>query len=141
MELTKGGLRVKKQAPARADVSPLDRAFVASVLRSGVDLTDAEITRRVDERVTSEVSAIQQRADNRHMAEIERHKARADACEKWRKEFESLYGVGPNVARPAAEMAARLRLASMMDRGGLSRIASDARHLADQIDKICSTHG
>ena len=48
-----GGLRIKKQAPARSNPSPLDKPFAASLLRAGRDLTEEAIQARVNERSES----------------------------------------------------------------------------------------
>lgn len=72
MELTKSGLRVKKQAPARSDPTPLDRGFAASLLRSGEDLTQAEIDSRVDEAVEASRAGIAEREKMKANAENSR---------------------------------------------------------------------
>jgi hypothetical protein len=136
MEMTKGGLRIKKQAPARAEKTALDRGFVASLLRSGEDLTEAQIKKRVDERVADGIASAVERIDNRHKAQLNELKLRADSCDDWKTRFEADFGARPNTYRPPEEMAARIRMAMTIDTGGLAKIAAQARHLANQIDEV-----
>lgn len=136
MELTKGGLRVKKQAPARDDPAPIDRGFAASLLRSGEDLTEAEIQKRVDERTSAELERIRAASKAGYDRSLAQLTNRTEAIEKWKKEFEALYGVPPNHYSLPSDMAARLKLAGQLDRGSFESLARQAKALASLIEDI-----
>lgn len=136
MELTKRGLRIKKQAPARADPAPIDRGFAASLLRSGMDLTADDIQRRVDENVEAARAGIEEVARLKHETEATRLNMRLRKMEAWKAEFEASYGVPPNVHAAPSDMAARISLATRIERKDFDRLASQARSLSDLIEQI-----
>lgn len=139
MELTKSGLRIKKQAPARSDPAPLDRSFAASLLRSGRDLTEDEIQLRVDERVEAGRKAIQETADMRHETEMTRLRMRQQKLDQWIKDFEECFGAKPNVHSLPQDMAARIKLASRLERKDFDRFAAQARELSNLVEQIQPT--
>jgi hypothetical protein len=136
MEMTKGGLRIKKQAPARAAPSPIDRAFAASLLRSGQDLTEEAIQRRVDERTGDALEAIRKASDAKHEAMIAREKSRNDAFSVWKADFETTYGVRPGLTLTGQEMADRIALATRLGGHQIQDLARQARGLAELISRI-----
>lgn len=136
MELTKGGLRIKRQAPARADPQPLDRGFAASLLRSGEDLTQAEIDRRVSEGVEAGRAQIEKSATLKAETEMTRLKMRVEANERWQAQFEANYGTRPNIHAHPADMAARITLATQIERKLFDGLARQSRALADLIEAI-----
>lgn len=136
IELTKGGLRVKKQAPARAEPADIDRAFAASLLRAGRDLTEEAIEQRVRERVESSRAKIMEAATQRLEGEIARQKARSDKLEAWRKEFEETYGTPAVIPLSPEKMADRITLAARLGGPEIQRLAHQARGLANLIDQI-----
>lgn len=136
MELTKGGLRIKKQAPARDNPTPLDRGFAASLLRAGEDLTQAEIDRRVDEGVEAGRAGIKEAAEMKAETEMTRLKLRLEKMEAWKRDFEAAFGCAPNIHAQPADMAARIRLASQIDRNQFDSLARTAKALAGLIEEI-----
>lgn len=136
MELTKGGLRVKKQAPIRDNPAPIDRGFAASLLRSGEDLTQAEIDARVHEAVEAGRKDIREAAELRAQSEITRLKMRVEKMEKWKADFESCYGCPPNPHFAPEDMAARIRLACQIERNQFDGLARQAKALAGLIEEI-----
>lgn len=136
MVLTKGGMRIKKQAPARAEPAALDRAFAASLLRAGRDLTEEEIEKRVRERVETGRANIQEMAELKFEAQITREKMRNDKLESWRRAFTDAYGVTPNYHKSPEQMADRIRLAEKLNGHELAHLSRQARDLADLIEKI-----
>ncbi len=136
MVLTKGGMRVKKQAPARADPAALDRGFAASLLRAGRDLTEEEIEKRVNERVESGRSNIQEMAELKFEAQLTREKLRNDKAESWRAAFTEAYGVTPNYHRSPEQMADRIRLAEKLKGHELAHLSHQARALADLTEAL-----
>lgn len=136
MVLTKGGMRIKKQAPARAEPAPLDRAFAASLLRAGRDLTEEEIEKRVCERVEAGRADIQNTAELKFETQIAREKMRNNKAESWRTDFTKAYGVAPNYHRPPEQMAERIRLAEKLKGHELAHLSHQARALADLIEAI-----
>ncbi|WP_420584886.1 hypothetical protein [Ruegeria sp.] len=139
MELTKGGLRIKKQAPAREDPTPLDRSFAASLLRSGEDLTEAEIEKRVNERAeaaTADIKEAAERGYNRSLASLQ---SKLERMEKWKSEFEKTFKVEPNIHSYPEDMAARLTLASQLERKSFDGLARQAKALAELIEQIEAT--
>lgn len=136
MELTKSGLRIKKQAPARAEPVEFDRGFVASILRSGEDLTESDIAKQVSERVEAGRAEIKEAAEMRLESEITRQKMRADKLEKWRSEFYECFGARVNIHSLPSDMADRITLASKIEVREFDLIAAQARGLADLIDRI-----
>lgn len=136
MELTKGGLRIKKQAPARDDPTPLDRAFAASLLRSGEDLTEAEIDRRVHARAEAAMADIKEAAERGYNRSLASLQSRLDRMEKWKGEFEVVYGIAPNPHSLPEDMAARIKLASQIERKTFDDLARQAKALADLIEEI-----
>ena len=136
IELTKGGLRVKKQAPARAEPADLDRAFAASLLRAGEDLTEAEIERQVADRVEAQRAGIMEAAEMKWETQVTREKMRNDKHERWRAEFEGRFGVRPNVHSSPEQMAARIQLATQLGGQNINLLGRQAKALSDLIDKI-----
>lgn len=136
MELTKSGLRVKKQAPARSDPASLDRGFAASLLRSGEDLTQAEIDRRVHEGVEAGRAQIQDSAKLKADTELTRLKMRLEKMESWKKDFEANFGCPPNQHVLPSDMAARIKLASQIERKSFDALARQAKGLASLIEDI-----
>jgi hypothetical protein len=136
MEMTKGGLRVKKQAPARSDPSPIDRGFAASLLRSGEDLTQSDIDQRVADGVEAGRAAITEREKMRNDKELTRIKTRTDALERWKKTFEDEYGCRPNFHSLPSDMIARISLATEIERGRFDALAIQAKNLAALIEEI-----
>ena len=136
MELTKSGLRVKKQAPARAEPTPIDRGFAASLLRSGRDLTADDIQRRVDENVEAARAGIEERARLKHESEATRLKMRLQKMEAWKADFEAAYGAPPNVHSLPQDMAARIQLAAQIERKNFEGLARQAKGLARMIESI-----
>lgn len=136
MEVTKAGLRVKKQAPAKAEPAPLDRAFAASLLRAGRDLTEEEIEKRVRERTEVAKRSIQELAEMKFETQLAREKMRNNRLESWRQEFENAYGVSPNVRFSPQQMAERFNLAGQLDGPHIQGLARQARALAELIDRI-----
>lgn len=134
MELTKSGLRIKKQAPALSPES-LDRGFAASLLRAGRDLTEERISALADERAASEIASIREAERKRFDNLIAQHKNRADRLECWVKEFRANFG-DINTHQPPEKMAERLKVAISLQRGSFQSIATQARALADQIDAM-----
>lgn len=135
MELTKGGLRIKKQAPARAP-EELDRGFAASLLRAGRDLTEEHISRLADERAAAKIANTQEMERKRFDQQIERHKARADKLESWKAAFEREHGVPLNIHVSPEQMSARIKLAQQLDVGRFKSTASQVRAIADLIDQL-----
>lgn len=136
MELTKSGLRIKKQAPVRSDPAPLDRGFAASLLRSGQDLTQQEIDKRVSEGIEAGRAGIMESAKMRHETEMTRLKMRQERLEKWNSEFTDVFGIHPNTHISPSEMAARIKLASKIERRSFDHLASQARVFAELIEAI-----
>ena len=73
-----GAIRVKKPAPKKDSVKPLDRPFVAAMLRRASDLDAALVTSAVEHRV----AAIQRTFDERVNRAVERRTAEADRAIK-----------------------------------------------------------
>ena len=117
MELTRAGLRVKKQAPARSDPAPLDRGFAASLLRAGEDLTEAHISGIVSDRVASDLAAAVCRVEEKFNRSIAHEKGRADKALAWIAEFETAFGMRPNMYLGPENMAARITMAAIMEKG------------------------
>lgn len=136
IELTNGGLRVKKQAPARSEPADLDRAFAASLLRAGEDLTEAEIERRVSERVEAQRATIMKHAEQKWESQVTREKMRNDSADRWRKKFEEQFGLRPNPHTSPEQLAARIQLATQLDGPKLQGLGRQAKALADLIEKI-----
>jgi hypothetical protein len=136
MELTKGGLRIKKQAPARENPTQLDRSFAASLLRSGEDLTEAEIERRVNERAEAATAAIQEAAKRGYDRSLAHLQSKLDRMEQWKSRFEEIFKLTPNFHSYPEDMAARITLASKIERKDLDHLAVQAKALADLIEKI-----
>lgn len=136
MELTKGGLRIKKQAPAREDPTPLDRSFAASLLRSGEDLTEAEIERRANERAEAARAGIQEAAKLGYERSLAHLQSKLDRMEKWKAEFEEIFKVEPNFHSYPEDMAARLSLAAQIERKSFDSLARQAKALASLIEQI-----
>lgn len=136
MELNGGGLRVKKQAPQLAAPEPIDRGFAASLLRSGEDLTEAEIERMADERARLKIEAAEKIAAERHQIAMEGEKRRNDSLARWKSEFESAFGFRPGGYPSGDAIAKRIKLAESIDSGAMKRIAHEARQLIDLIDAI-----
>lgn len=135
MELTKGGLRIKKQAPARTP-DDLDRGFAASLLRAGRDLTEEHISQIADERAAAKVARTQEMERKRFDQQIERANARADQLEAWKRDFEAAHGIAINIHISPEQMAARIKFAQSLDTGRLKTTASQARALADLIEQL-----
>lgn len=135
MELTKGGLRIKKQAPARSP-DELDRGFAASLLRAGRDLTEEHISRLADERAAAKIAHTQEMERKRFDQQIERAKAKADKLEAWKKDFEEMHGVSLNTHISPEQMSARIKFAANLELGRLKSTASQARALADLIEQL-----
>lgn len=136
MELTKGGLRIKKQAPVRSEPTSLDRGFAASLLRSGEDLTTAEIDARVHEGIEAGRAAIYERAQAKADKETTRLQQKLNKMELWKSEFEKEYGCPPNEYSMPSDMAARIKLASQLERRNFEPLARQAKALAGLIEQI-----
>lgn len=136
IELTKGGLRIKKQAPARDNPTPLDRPFAASLLRSGEDLTEKEIERRVTERVDAQIPGIREAAERGYNRSLDSLKTRTEKMEEWKAEFERHHGIPPNPHARPEDMAARMQFAANLEQGRYEGLGRQARALADLIDKL-----
>jgi hypothetical protein len=135
IELTKGGLRIKKQAPARLDPTSIDRAFASSLLRSGEDLTEAQIQRAVDERVSSGMKAIEERVEARFEYKLKNETARNDKLETWKVDFEKANGGRVNTYIAPESMAARMQIATALDMQKFSQLARQMRAFANSIDQ------
>ncbi|MEL6361703.1 MAG: hypothetical protein AAFR21_11515, partial [Pseudomonadota bacterium] len=131
-----GGLRIKKQAPARDEPEPLTRGFAASLLRSGEDLTEAEINRRASEMAASQIKHVQEAATDKHERALSQLRARVERAEAWKAEFEKAFGVAPNLHTSATDMAARVQLATQIQRRSFDTLARQAKALAGLIEEI-----
>jgi len=138
IELTKGGLRIKKQAPVRANPEPINRAFAASLLRAGRDLTEEAIQDRVNERSAAARIEIEKAITKRLETPLVNAESRNEKVENWITEFENIFGVKPNVHISPTEMAKRIRLAQYLDSSQLTYLARQAKDLAKMIEKIQS---
>jgi len=136
IELTKGGLRIKKQAPARANPEPLTRGFAASLLRSGESLTDQEIQKRVDEKITAQVEAMREQERARNEYSRNSRQQRVDRLEKWVTEFTELFGRSVADYEPPAKMIERIKIAEQLDAGHLKRIGEQAKKFAATVDDL-----
>ena len=135
MELTKGGLRIKKQAPAR-EAEPISRGFAASLLRSGLDRSELEIQRLVSERVEAEREEIEDRANRRARYHLDQQEARLKRMETWKAEFEAAFGVGFNTHVAPERMAERIKLAEALDLRRFDGAARQARDFADMVESL-----
>lgn len=135
IELTKGGLRVKKQAPLREAVE-FSRSFAASLLRAGEDRGERHIEKLVQERTKGVERRAQENAERRFEKALAEQKSRNDALERWRQAFEAEFGIRPATYRPPEEMAARISFATQLDQKRFADLASQARALAETIDAM-----
>ena len=135
IELTKGGLRVKKQAPMREAIE-FTRSFAASLLRAGEDRSERQIEQLVRERTEGVERRAKEAAEAKYERALEQQKSRNDGLEKWRDDFEAAFGSRPNTFRPAQEMASRITLAAQMEKGQFDALSRQARALANLIEKM-----
>lgn len=136
IELTKGGLRVKKQAPARSEPAPIDRPFAASLLRAGRDLTEEAIQARVDERSAAARVSIEEAVTKRLEMPIEQQRVRTEKVESWIAAFEASYGQRPNTHISPEQMAKRIQLACHIYGPRINELARQAKGLAHMIEQI-----
>lgn len=135
VELTKGGLRTKKQAPMREAVE-FSRSFAASLLRSGEDRGERHIEKLVQERTEGVERRAMEAAERRFEKKLADQKSRNDALEQWREGFEQKFGVRPATYRPPEEMAARISLATQLEKKRFADLGRQARTLAKMIDAM-----
>ncbi len=139
MELTRGGLRIKKQAPARDNPKPLDRAFAASMLRAGQDLGLAEIDRRVSEQVDGIRADIEARIRTKLESEVTKAKLRDDAWTRWKVKFEKVYGLRPSAYLDPEKAAERVRAADLLTPERLRSIKSLVQSLQSALESLEAT--
>lgn len=136
IELTKAGMRVKKQAPKRTP-EDLTRGFVAAILRQTQSRHEPEIQAAVDRRV----EALQKGMDQRLAYEKKQMESRVAQNAEWIKAFEKKLGVKFQHWTPPERLAERLKAAAMLDKGGsIQRLKHSLTTLLQEIDRLEEDH-
>lgn len=132
IELTKGGMRVKKQAPKRTP-SDLTRGFVAAILRQTQKRNDPEIQAEVNRRVEQ----LQRGMDQKLAYEKQRMESKVAQNAEWIKAFEERLGIRFQNWTPPERLAEQLKAAQMMDRAGSIRsLKKSLQSLINQIEAL-----
>lgn len=131
MELTKAGLRIKKQAPKREAVEP-SRGFMAALLRRGQDMQQAHVQKAIEEGEVSRRANMNREIERR--TKDTREKAEKNA--EWAREFERAFGIKPKQYTPPARMAETFKIAERIagEFGALEQIRNTAKRLVEDID-------
>ncbi|MEN0088212.1 MAG: hypothetical protein AAF737_07240 [Pseudomonadota bacterium] len=136
MELTKGGMRVKKQAPARDKPAELGRPFVASVLRSLESKDDAAVKAQVEAKLTAEYERAKKSAEMSLQHQTQNQRLRTAKIEAWIEEFEAKLGVPFHEYTPPAKVVQHIRMAKEMDGHAMRGLKINAAKLAQTIDDL-----
>ena len=118
MELHANGLKIKKQAPKREDVTDFTRPFLASLLRKSRDADNAYIQNQL------ETEREKMRKDTQRQLEY-RHSQAAKTAEEnaaWIKSFEEALGKRFNAWEKPEALAERLKVAGSIEFGNVSRL-------------------
>ena len=134
MELTKGGLRVKKQAPANTSPKEITKGFAASLLRSGESLTSKEIDKRVEDRVASEIVSIKNRLEKQQAQMNENRDRKTEALEKWVADFEAILGQPLQTFQAPSQVVANLRLAEQLKGHQITHLKNSLKTLLDTVE-------
>ena len=134
MELTKGGLRVKKQAPANTASEPITRGFAASLLRSGESLTSKEIDKRVNDKVSAQIAGIRASLEKRQERMNATRNDRVARAEKWAEDFEALLGQPLQTFKAPAQMVSAIRLAEQLTGNQINHFRTQLKSLLDTVD-------
>ena len=134
MELTKGGLRIKKQAPANTAPKPITRGFAASLLRSGESLTSKEIAKRVDDAVAAKIVGIKADLERRQEQMNSTRNDRIARAEKWAEDFEALLGQPLKTFQVPAQVVATMRLAEQLTGHDVNHLQTRLKSLLDTLD-------
>lgn len=133
MELTKAGLRVKKQAPKTEAATPT-RGFMAALLRRGMDMQQAHVRKAIE---------VGDEARERRMAdEVERRTKRlreeTDKHREWIKNFESTLGMKFHTYQCPKKMAHTLKLAEKLagEFSAVDHLRNSAAALVRDIDNM-----
>ena len=140
MELTKSGLRIKKQAPANTEPKKINKGFAASLLRSGESLSSKEIEQKVSVKLADEVEKQKMYWEQNSQREMRSLRSQNLKLKKWQDEFESAFGCKPNLYTPPSKMADRIKIAASIEGKDFQRLGEQAKRLSDIINNLNSAN-
>lgn len=132
MILQKNGLKIKKQAPKRANVEEPSRGFMASLLRKSRDADDAYIKRQIN--AGQEAARESLRREMAHRIEQAEKQAARNAT--WIEEFETALGEQFRGFEKPAAMAERLKVARSLEFGDVSRLMQSCAAVVHEIGAL-----
>ncbi len=132
MELHANGLKIKKQAPKREDVTDFTRPFLASLLRKSRDADNAYIAGQIESEREAMHKAMQRQFELKNSRTVDTAKANAE----WIKAFEDALGMQfKNWQKPEA-VAERLRVAESIEFGNVSRLMQACAGVVHEIGAL-----
>lgn len=134
--LTGGGLRVKVDAP-KLTAKPIDRGFMAGLIRQTGGAIEREISRRVAKALADERAAIESTIARRVAAESQSATRRLQEEAEAVRRIKAACGGQIPVYESERNIAARMKLAAKLvgsEWEGVGNLVRDMRQNADQIE-------
>ncbi|NQZ76752.1 MAG: hypothetical protein HRT61_11740 [Ekhidna sp.] len=132
IELTKGGMRIKKQAPRKDAPKEIPRHFMAAMLRKAHDRDNAF----VEAEISKQLDQIKEDAQRQAEYRLKSLKDQQKRTQEWIEKFEEHLGMEFNSFEKPDAFAERMRVAKSIEFGNVSRLMQTCAGVVREIGEL-----